>query len=189
LYFGIIFDDHANNTQFDTMRGIFTYTILLLAVLSSCSGLKVVEDHDETVNFNRYGTYNFTPAADSIPINQMSKRRLFNAISAEMNENDIHWAANPDLYVHVHMIMKGQTKTNIAYGQGATYQLGKGFSTTYMDYSEFSEGSLFFDIIDAKRNQLVWTSRVSGSIKSADILSENDINKIVRKAFRNFPPR
>ena len=163
--------------------------IVLLAALDSCSGLKVVEDHDKTINFNRYETYNFTPAADSIPLNQMSKRRLFNAISAEMNGSNIHWAAEPDLYVHVHMLMKGNTKTNITYGQGATYQLGSGFSTTCMDYSEFSEGSLFFDIIDAKRNQLVWTSRVSGSIKSDDILSEKDINRIVKKAFRNFPPR
>jgi hypothetical protein len=170
------------------MRRIFPQMILLLAALTSCSGLKVFEDHDDTINFNQYETYNFTPSADSIPINQMSKRRLFNAIAAEMNGSDIHWAAEPDLFVHVHMLMKGKTNTNVTYGQGATYQLGSGFSTTYMDYSEFSEGSLFFDIIDAKRKQLVWTSRVSGSIKSADILSEKDINKIVKKAFRKFPP-
>jgi hypothetical protein len=119
----------------------------------------------------------------------MSKRRLFNAISAEMNGSDIRWDADPDLYVHVHMLMKGRTKTNLTYGQGETYTLGSGFSTTYTDYSEFSEGSLFFDIIDAKRKQLVWTSKVSGAIKSSDILSEKDINKIVHKAFLHFPPR
>ena len=33
--------------------------IVLLAALDSCSGLKVVEDHDKTINFNRYETYNF----------------------------------------------------------------------------------------------------------------------------------
>jgi hypothetical protein len=155
--------------------------------LASCSGLKVVQDHDDTINFNRYQTYNFTPAADSIPINQVNKRSLFNAISAEMNGSDIRWAADPDLFVHVHMLMKG--RTNISYGQGETYSLGPGFSTTYMDYSEFSEGSLFFDVIDEKRKQLIWTSKVNGAIKSADTFSEKDINKIVKKAFRNFPPR
>jgi hypothetical protein len=163
--------------------------VILVAGLASCSGLKVVQDHDDTINFNLYETYNFTPSADSIPINQLSKRRLFNAISAEMNGSDIRWAAEPDLYVHVHLLMKGNPKNNISYGQGATYSLGSGFTTTYMDYSEFSEGSLFFDVIDAKRKQLVWTSKVRGAIKSADILNENDINKIVKMAFRKFPPR
>ena len=124
--------------------------IILLAGLASCGGLKVVQDHDSSINFNQYQTYNFTPAADSIPINQMNKRRLFDAISAVMNENDIRWAADPDLFVHVHLLLKGNTKNNITYGQGSSYDLGSGFSTTCMDPGEFSEGSLFFDIIDAK---------------------------------------
>ncbi len=171
------------------MKIRFLFFVILVAGLASCSGLKVVQDHDDTINFHRYETYNFTPSADSIPINQMSKRRLFNAISEEMNGNDIRWAADPDLYVHVHLLMTGKTENNVSYGQGATYSLGSGFTTTYLDYSEFSEGSLFFDVIDAKRKQLVWTSRVSGAIKSADILTEDDINRIVKKAFRRFPPR
>jgi len=171
------------------MKPLPLYLMLLLTGLASCSGLKVVQDHDSTIDFSLYETYNFTPAADSIPLNQMSKIRLFNAISSAMNESDIRWAADPDLFVHVHMLRNGKTKSNVTYGQGETYNLGSGFSTTYMDYSEFSEGSLFFDIIDAKRNQLVWTSKASGAIKSADILTEKDIDKIVKKAFRNFPPR
>jgi hypothetical protein len=185
----MIIDILIRNIKLDTMKALPLYLILLLAGLASCSGLKVVQDHDSTVNFNRYETYNFTPAADSIPINQMNKKRLFNAISAEMNGNDISWDANPDLYVHVQMIVKGKTKNNITYGQGRTYDLGSGFSTTYMDYSEFSEGSLFFDIIDAKRKQLVWSGKVTGDIKDSNTLSEKDINKIVKKAFKNFPPR
>ena len=185
----MIIDIEIRNTKVNTMRPLALYLIFLVAGLTSCGGLKVVQDHDSSIDFNGYQTYNFTPAADSIPVNQLSKRRLFDAISAKMNENDIRWAADPDLYVHVHMLMKGRTKTNVSYGQGETYDLGSGFSTTYLDYSEFSEGSLFFDIIDTKRKQLVWTSKANGAIKSADIPSEKDINKIVQKAFKNFPPR
>ena len=144
-------------------------------------------EYDDTFRFTKKGIKWLNK---NILAKGVGKYKVENlTISAEMNGSNIHWAAEPDLYVHVHMLMKGNTKTNITYGQGATYQLGSGFSTTCMDYSEFSEGSLFFDIIDAKRNQLVWTSRVSGSIKSDDILSEKDINRIVKKAFRNFPPR
>lgn len=171
------------------MRPTSIYLILLLAGMASCSGLKVVQDHDSSVDFNRYETYNFTPAADSIPINQMAKRRLFNAISDKMNEQNIRWAADPDIYVHVHLLMKGRTKTNISLGQGETYNLGSGFSTTYMDLSEFSEGSLFFDIIDSKRKQLIWTSKVTGDIKDSNVLKEEDAYRIVQKAFKHFPPR
>lgn len=164
------------------------YFAILAIGLASCSGLKFVQDHDSSINFNRYETYNFTPAADSIPVNQMTKKRLFNAISDEMNGNDIRWSAEPDLFVHVHMLMKGKSNTNVSYGQGETYNLGSGFSTTYVDYSEYSEGSVFFDIIDIKRKQLVWSGKVSGKIKGSDILKEKDVYKIVKKAFRNFPP-
>jgi hypothetical protein len=171
------------------MKILPVYFAILALGLTSCGGLKFVQDHDSTINFNLYETYNFTPAADSIPINQMTKRRLFNAISDEMNGNNIRWAADPDIYVHIHLMMKGKTKTNVSYGQGETYDLGSGFSTTYMDYSEFSEGSLFFDIIDAKRKQLVWSGKVSGDIKDPSILKEKDVYKIVQKAFKKFPPR
>jgi len=171
------------------MKILPVYFALLAMGLASCSGLKVVQDFDSSIDFNSYQTYNFTPSADSIPINQLNKRRLFNAISAEMNESGINWAADPDIYVHVHMLMKGKTKTNVSYGQGKTYDLGSGFSTTYMDLSEFSEGSLFFDIIDSKRNQLVWSGKVTSDIKGSNTRSEKDINKIVQKAFKKFPPR
>jgi hypothetical protein len=172
-----------------TMKILPLYFALLAMGLASCSGLKVVQDHDSSIDFNSYQTYNFTPSADSIPINQLNKRRLFNAISAEMNESGIRWAADPDIFVHVHMLMKGKTKTNVSYGQGKTYDLGSGFSTTYMDYSEFSEGSLFFDIIDSKRKQLVWSGKVTSDIKDSNTRSEKDINKIVQKVFKKFPPR
>lgn len=169
-----------------------THLLFVLAIvvmgLVSCSSLKYIIDYDDQVNFFRYETYNFTPAADSIPMNQLNKRRLFNAISREMNENDIKWNAEPDIYVHVHMLMKGRTRTNVTYGQGETVSLGSGFTTTYMDMSEYSEGTLFFDIIDAKRKQLVWTAKATGDIKGSYSYSEKDIQQIVQKVFRKFPP-
>ena len=170
--------------------GYFLFVVVMtFAGLSSCSSTRYVIDYDKQTNFYRYETYNFTPAADSIPINNLSKRRLFDAISKEMNENDIRWDADPDLFIHVHMLMKGKTRTNVTYGQGETVSLGSGFSTTYMDMSEYSEGSIFFDIIDTKRKQLVWTGKVTGDIKSSDPLREKDIQKIVQKVFRKFPPQ
>lgn len=165
----------------------FVLTMAIIA-LGSCSSMKYVIDYDDQVNFNNYKTYNFTPAADSIPMNQLNKRRLFNAISKEMNENDIRWDANPDIYVHVHILMKGRTRTNVTYGQGETVSLGSGFTTTYMDLSEYSEGSFFFDIIDARRKQLVWTGKATGDIRDSDPLREKDIQQIVQRVFRRFPP-
>ncbi|HEC42699.1 MAG TPA: DUF4136 domain-containing protein [Bacteroides sp.] len=172
------------------MNNRYTPILLIMATLfiTSCGSPKYLVDYDESINFYRYETYNFTPAADSIPLNQLIKSRLFNAISTEMNGADISWAEEPDIFVHVHMMMKGRTKTNVTYGQGETVSLGSGFSTTYMDLSEYSEGSVFFDIIDAKRKQLVWTGKITGDIGEADWTSKN-IQQVVHKVFRKFPPR
>ena len=171
---------------------ILYYTLIAvipLIGLNSCSSTQYVIDYDDQVNFYRYETYNFTPSADSIPMNQLNKRRLFNAISAEMNQNDIQWTAEPDIFIHVHILMKGRTRTNVTYGHGETINLGSGFSNTYMDLSEYSEGSVFFDIIDAKRKQLVWTGRVTDDIKDADPWNEKEIQQVVHRVFRKFPPR
>jgi len=167
---------------------LFAFFLVIMG-LGSCSSEKYIVDYDNQVNFLRYETYNFTPAADSIPINQLQKRRLFNAISKEMNDDGIKWAAEPDIFVHVHMLMKGRTKTNVTYGQGQTVSLGSGFTTTYMDLSEYSEGTIFFDIIDADRKQLVWTGKVTGDIRESGSMDEKDIYRIVQKSFRKFPPK
>ena len=173
------------------MRILYLTLIIVfpLIAFSSCNSIKYVIDYDKSVNFYRYETYNFTPSADSIPVNQLNKRRLFNAISAEMNQNDIQWAADPDLFIHIHLLMKGRTKTNVSYGNGETVSLGSGFTNTYMDLSEYSEGSIFFDIIDAKRKQLVWTGKATGNIKDANPMTEKEIQKIVQQVFKKFPPR
>jgi hypothetical protein len=41
-----------------------------LAGILSCSSQSYVIDNENKVNFDRYKTNNFTPAADSIPLNQ-----------------------------------------------------------------------------------------------------------------------
>ena len=66
---------------------------------------------------SRFGILQF---ADSIPVNQMIKKRLFDALSKEMNANNIRWSADPDLYLHIHLMMKGNKKANISYGHGET---------------------------------------------------------------------
>ncbi len=173
------------------MKIIYNILIIGFSVLffASCSSTKYVIDYDNAINFYRYETYNFTPSADSIPMNQLNKRRLFNAISSEMNANDIQWAAEPDIFIHIHILMKGRTKTNVTYGQGETVSLGSGFTNTYMDLSEYSEGSFFFDIIDTKRKQLVWTGKVTDDIKDANPMTEKEIQKMVQRVFQKFPPR
>jgi hypothetical protein len=162
---------------------------LLALLFTSCASEKFLADYDNRIDFRNYRTYNFTPAADSIPLNQLQKRRIFDALSNVMNENGITWDMEPDILVHVHLMMKGRSKTNVTYGQGETVNLGSGFSTTYMDMSEYSEGSLFFDIIDTRRKQLVWTGKYTRDIRDSGPMSEKEINRIVQKVFRKFPPR
>lgn len=168
---------------------LFGLAAIGLLVLGSCSPVKYVTDYDNSVNLQQYQTYNFTPAADSIPLNQLTKRRLFNAISDELNGAGISWAAEPDIFVHVHLMLKGRTKTNVTYGSGETVSLGSGFSTTYMDLSEYSDGTLFFDVIDARRRQLVWTGKVTGNLTKKTPWTEKDIQNAVHRIFRKFPPK
>jgi hypothetical protein len=106
-----------------------------------------------------------------------------------MNENNIRWAAEPDVYLHVHLMLKGRENDNVTLGHGETVNLGPGYTTTYMDKSQFSEGTLIFDLIDARRKNLAWTASATDKLKGNSPLSEMEINQIVDKAFKKFPPK
>lgn len=169
------------------MKKLVRLLIPLMVLAGSCAPVKYLVDYDTQTDFRTCRYYNFTPASDSIPLDQARKRELFNAISRVMNENHIRWDARPEIYVHIHMLPGGGTPARAIYLPGETVSLNSG-SSGYMDPGEYSEGSLFIAIIDIGRKQLVWTGIASGRTRDIHPLDEQDIQVIVQRLFRDFPP-
>jgi len=178
---------------------IFLSIVILTAV--SCSTIKVTSDFDKTAPFANYKTYAFTNEALGLQINDLNRNRLLTAIETELAAKGFTKSeTNPDVWID--MQLRGeeiQTATatttggypGYGYGYGYRYGWGGGFSTTTIDYDTYVEGTLFIDMIDAQKKQLVWQGRGTKTLEpdASQQKREENINYAVKQIFMKYPPQ
>jgi hypothetical protein len=174
---------------------LFLTFVLIIGV--SCSSIRVSSDFDKTAGFASYKTYAFTPEALGLPLDDINRNRVLSAIEAELaakgfTKNE----TNPDVLIDVNI--KGEQKqtataTNTGgYGYGyGRYGYGGGFSTTTINYDTYVDGTMFIDMIDASKKQLVWQGRGTKTIEpdASQERREKNINYAVKQIFMKYPPK
>ena len=169
--------------------------ILIMIIAASCSTIKVSSDYDKTAGFSAYKTYTFTQEALNIQLDDLNKNRLINAITTELSAKGFTKAeSNPDVLIDVKL--KGEQKQTATatssggYGGGYGYRWGGGFSTTQINYDTYIDGTLFIDMIDASKKQLVWQGRGTKTIEpdANQDKREKNINYAVKQIFMKYPP-
>jgi hypothetical protein len=174
--------------------------ILLLAGIlvfaASCSSIKVSSDFDKTAGFSSYKTYAFTPEALALPLDDINRNRLLAAVEKELAAKGFTKSDNPDVLIDVNIKTKTQqtataTNTGGYYGRGYRYGYGGGFSTTTINYDTYTDGTLFIDMIDATKKQLVWQGRGTKTLDedASQQKREENINYAVKQIFVKYPPR
>lgn len=164
--------------------------------LASCSSIKVTSDYDRNASFEDYQTYAFTQEALNIEVSELNRNRLIGAVEHELGLKGFTKSETPDVLIDMNLVSKTkQTATaNTSggyYGAGYRYGYGGGFSTTTINYDSYEEGTLFVDMIDVKKNQLVWQGRGTDTMDesaSAD-KREAKINYAVQQIFSQYPPK
>ena len=177
------------------MKRIFL-PLFIVALFTSCSSLKVSYDYDKSAPFATYKTYQFTSEALSLPIQEISRQRLITAIENELVLKGFTKSEKPDVLIDIKVKAKEmQTATaNTSggyYGRGYRYGYGGGFSTTTINYDSYTEGTVFIDMIDAAKSQLVWQGRAVKTI-DPDLSPEKreaNINNGVKQVFYQYPPK
>lgn len=177
------------------MKRILLYSIVLLTAVS-CSSIKVSSDFDKTAGFASYKTYAYTTEALGLAINDINKTRIFNAIDAELSAKGFTKSENnPDVWIDIQLkAEKKQTATATTsggYGYGYRYGWGGGFSTTQINYDTYTDGTLFIDMIDASKKQLVWQGRGTKTVDpdASQEKRESNINYAVKQIFMRYPPK
>ena len=177
------------------MKRLLFLTIVVITAIS-CSTIKISSDFDRTAGFASYKTYSFTEEALTLPINDLNRNRLLKAVETEMAAKGFTKSdSNPD--VMIDLKLKGEQKqtataTNTGgYGYGYRYGWGGGFSTTTINYDTYVDGTLFVDMIDAKKNQLVWQGRGTATLDpdASEAKREKNINYAVKQIFTKYPPK
>lgn len=162
------------------------FLILFTFILSSCNTVRVTSDFDRSADFNSYKTYNFhQKGIDKLELNDLDKRRILNAIDAQMAAKGFAKTdASPDLYINVLASSKEKINIDNGYYGGYWGPYYGGGSRVY----QYTSGTIIIDIVDDKRNILVWQGAGSGLNVSDLDRKADDIPQAVAEIMAKFPP-
>ncbi|MNQ60378.1 hypothetical protein D3C85_746540 [compost metagenome] len=166
---------------------------LLLILLASCSSVSVYSDYDKNVDFAPYKTYAFfKPGIDKVEISDLDKRRILHAIDTEMQAKGFTKSENPDLLVNIFTKSREQVSVN-QFSAGWGYGWGWGWNP-YMMYggqttvSSSTEGTLFIDLIDAKKKEMIWQGEGVATLTKNVDKKDAKVAEIVNKVLAQYPP-
>jgi hypothetical protein len=180
------------------MKQLF-FLLFVGFLLAGCAEqIKISHDFDSNADFASYKTYDLAPNIDSMQINDMNKRRLKAALSREMEVLGFtRDTENPDLVVNTNLLLEEKQSATAYndyyggwgyYGGFYPYGYGMGFSTTTIDINTYVQGTLFIDLIDWQKKQLVWQGRGTKTIVSNPKDPEERINDAVYRIMSQYPP-
>ncbi len=194
------------NSKKSTMKRLrqFTLAILALAFMASCSSVKVVTDYDKETNFNTFKTYAFYKTGiDKAEISDLDKKRILKAIDAEMASRGFVKSKQPDVLVSI--FTKERERVDVynnnfglyggfGFGRFGFYNPwffgpGFGYGGFGPNVSTRTEGSLYIDVIDTKKKELVWQGRGVGTLNNIKNIEkkEKKIRKFVAEILEKYP--
>ena len=165
--------------------------LLLMAMVTSCSSVKVASDYDKNANFSSYKTFAFYKTGiDKAEISDLDKRRILRAIESEMLAKGFTKSENPDLLVSI--FTKSREKVNVYNNGWGPYGYGWGWSPYYWNnyntVTTSTEGVLYIDLIDASKKELVWQGVGTGYVNKKMEKKEERIQEFVNAIFEKYPP-
>ncbi len=174
------------------MKTIRILPLMLVAFLVSCSSVQVASDYDKSVEFGGFKTFGFYKAGvDKAEISDLDKKRIMKAIQENLVAKGFTISDKPDLLVNIFTKSREQVDVN-QFNSGWGYGWGYGWNpwgyggrTTV---TSSTEGTLYIDLIDAKKKELVWQGEGTGTLtKNVDKKDEN-IREFVSKILEQYPP-
>jgi hypothetical protein len=170
------------------------YIFILLASaalgLTSCSPFNVRSDYASTANFNTYRTYKLR--IDDLKLNDIDKDRVLNELSRQLQAKGLQAGENPDLIINVKANHKKVTDINTTspyggWGWGGPFGWGIGMNRTWT--SNYNEGAIIVDMVDARSNKLVWQGIGSGISVDRPKAKQKQIPEIMMEIMKNYPPQ
>ncbi|MCK7588994.1 DUF4136 domain-containing protein [Subsaxibacter sp. CAU 1640] len=169
------------------------HLVVLLILTSSCSSVRVASDYDKNANFDTYKTFAFyKPGIDKAEISDLDKRRILRAIEAELLAKGFTKSENPDLLVSI--FTKSRERVNVYNNGWGPYGYGWGWSPWYWNnyntsISTSTEGTLYLDLIDANKKELIWQGMGTGYLSQKMDKKEERIKEFVAKIMEKYPPK
>jgi len=179
--------------MFTSPRGYLLAVAVLF--LAACSTVSVTTDFDPLASFSQYHTYALTPDTAKLGLSPSSEAALREALRTNLARHGVsETSENADLHVVPHVSAKEKLVVHqssdwgyagMPYGYGR-YGMWAGAPRTYTDVSQYTEGTLILDFVDAKTQKLVFRGTGTGTISDPQTNAER-IREAVEKIVNDFP--
>jgi hypothetical protein len=165
---------------------------VFLFIVASCSSVSVNADYDKNADFVSYKTYAFYKAGiDKVEISDLDKRRILRAIDNQMLAKGFTKSETPDLLINIFTKSREEVSVN-QFSAGWGYGWGYGWNPYMMggqtSYSTSTQGTLYIDLIDAKKKEMIWQGEGSGYLSKTMEEKEKMIAEFVGKILAQYPP-
>jgi hypothetical protein len=180
--------------------------MLMLGAAPVVAGPKASAASDTTVDLRQYQTFNFASplGTDQSGYQSILSQNLKRASQAQLEARGLRLdEANPQLIVNFNARL--DDKMRVSTTPAPTMTMGMGMGRGYYGYrggmygtwpmyqdqttvSQYKEGTLNIDIVDAARKQLVWEAVVSDKFteKKRDNIGKT-VDDYMKAAFKKFP--
>jgi hypothetical protein len=183
-------------------RGVFGAAAL--AALAGCAtGPDIRTDYNRTADFSAYRTFGFVarPGTDRQGYESLTTQYLKTAVQREMTARGYRYTQqSPDLLVNFNARLRQKVVSDpapmpppgymgyYAY-RGGMYGPWPGYGF-YNDTYVYTEGTLNIDLVDARKNQLVWEGVAQGDASRVDPQdSQPALDAVVTQIFAKYPFR
>jgi len=176
----------------NTMKNFKLVLLLSLFIFTGCSSVKVYDDYDKNADFTQFKTYAFQKSGiDKVEISDLDKKRILRAIDEQMALKGFTKSETPDLLVNIFTKEREQVEVS-QFNAGWGYGWGYGWNP-YMwggntSVSSYVEGTLYIDLIDAKKKELIWQGQGVGVLTQDREKKEKLISEYVTKILAQYPP-
>ena len=173
------------------MKIIKLLPLALLFLVASCSSVRVTTDYDTKADFSQYKTFAFyKKGIDKVDISDLDKRRILKAVEHELLVKGFTKSETPDVLVNI--FTKSRQKVDV-YNNN---HFNMGWHPWYygpnygMHISKYTEGTLFIDLIDANKKELVWQGIGSGALSYSGNVAKKEerIKEFVAEIMAKYPP-
>jgi Domain of unknown function (DUF4136) len=170
-----------------TRRAAGLAALAVVAFAAACATKPDVRhDLDPAADLGTYKTFAFYDAG-SASYESLLEQRLRQATRAQLErQRYVYDERNPDLRVNyaLHVIDKQELQSIPAAGRFGGY---RGWNN-HLQTVEYRQGTLAIDLVDAKRNALVWRAVAEGRLDSKAIEQPGPtIDAAVGELFARFP--
>jgi len=165
--------------------------LILSALITSCASIHVASDYDKSVDYSTYKTFGFyKQGVDKVEISDLDKKRILKAIEENLVAKGFTKSEKPDLLVNIFTKSREQVDVN-QFNAGWGYGWGWGWNPYWGNRTTVTtstEGTLFIDLIDAKKKELVWQGEGSGELTKDPEKKDIKIREFVGKILAQYPP-